>query len=165
LPEPCGRRPRERDLLSTGRGGWYGWNPLEREDTGVPRLLADLPPPKVGDVWLDGPGCDETKGTHKVLALEPPRTLVLHFLRDPVTGRELDAGWEATLVHRYRVVPPGSDRLRPDTALARTRIRTEPSWALLPIKCMGGGTTVMQRRLLDGIKARVEATNPDPKPC
>jgi hypothetical protein len=41
---------------------WYGWNPLEREDTGVFRLLEDIPPARVGDVWLDGPGCNETKG-------------------------------------------------------------------------------------------------------
>jgi hypothetical protein len=42
--------------------------------------------------------------------------------------------------------------------LARTRIRVEPRWAIFPLKWMGGGDTVMQRRLLDGIKVRVEAT-------
>lgn len=36
--------------------------PLEREDTGVFRLLEDIPPAWVGDVGLDGPGCNETKG-------------------------------------------------------------------------------------------------------
>jgi hypothetical protein len=42
--------------MGYGRGGWYGWNPLEREDTGVAYLLGDVPPPKLGDAWLDGPG-------------------------------------------------------------------------------------------------------------
>lgn len=59
--------------MGYGRGGWYGWNPLEREDTGVSRLLEKLPSPRVGDVWLDGPGCDETKGAFTVKAVEPPR--------------------------------------------------------------------------------------------
>jgi hypothetical protein len=48
--------------MGYGRGGFYGWNPLEREDTGVSGLLEAAPPPSVGDVWLDGPGCNETKG-------------------------------------------------------------------------------------------------------
>ncbi len=145
--------------MGYGRGGWYGWNPLEREDTGVSRLLDDVPPPKVGDVWLDGPGCDETKGAFKVKALEPPRTLVLHSVRDPVTGRELDpaekphlfidTGWA---FHLDRIAP------RRTRLLARTRIRMEPGWAILPLKWMGGGDTVMQRRLLEGIKSRVEKT-------
>ena len=56
--------------MGYGRGGWYGWNPLEREDTGVSRLRADLPPPRVGDIWLDGPRCNESKGAWAVRAVE-----------------------------------------------------------------------------------------------
>jgi hypothetical protein len=145
--------------MGYGRGGWYGWNPLEREDTGASELLADLPPPRVGDVWLDGPGCDETKGAWKVEAVEPPRTLVLHSVREPVTGRELDPADKSHLVidtawtfHLDRVAARGT-RL-----LDRVRIRVEPRWAVLALKWMGGGDTVMQRRLLDGIKVRVETT-------
>ncbi len=145
--------------MGYGRGGWYGWNPLEREDTGVSRLLTELPPPSVGDVWLDGPGCDETKGAWKVKAVEPPHTLVLYSARDPVTGREvhpaerphlfIESGWA------FHLDPIAAGRTR---LLARTRVHVEPRWALLPLKWMGGGDTVMQRRLLDGIKARVETT-------
>src|SRR5574342_419117 len=58
--------------MGYGRGGWYGWNPLEREDTGVFGLLKGLSTPRVGDVWLDGPGCDETKGAFTVTAVELP---------------------------------------------------------------------------------------------
>ena len=143
--------------MGFGRGGWYGWNPLERTDTGVSLLLTVLPPPRVGDVWLDGPGCTEAKGAWAVRAVDPPSTLVLHSMRDPITGRELnpaenphlfiDTAW-AFYLDQFA---PGKTRL-----LARTRIRIGPPWAILALKWMGSGDTVMQRRLLDGIKARVE---------
>ena len=145
--------------MGYGRGGWCGWNPLDREDTGASRLLADVPPPGVGDFWLDGPGCDETKGAWKVQAVEPPRTLVLHSVRDPVTGRELDPAEKPHLFidtawafHLDQIAP------RRTRVLARTRVHVEPRWAIHPLKWMGGGDTVMQRRLLDGIKVRVETT-------
>jgi hypothetical protein len=112
----------------------------------------------VGDVWLDGPGCNETKGAWKVKAVEPPHTLTLYTMRDPITGRELDRGTD----HRpyiqsawtFHLVPVGSQRTR---LLVRTRIVIAPEWALLALKWMGGGDTVMQRRLLEGIKARAES--------
>lgn len=147
--------------MGYGRGGWYGWNPLEREDTGVFTLLA-LAPPTVGDVWLDGPGCHETKGAWTVKTLDAPRTLVLHSLRDPITGRELDP----TQKHRLAIdtvwafhldeITPGKTRL-----LARARIRTTPRRVMLAIKWMGAGDAVMERRLLDGIKVRVETRTAD----
>lgn len=145
--------------MGYGRGGWYGWNPLEREDTGVGQLL-HLHPPGVGDVWLDGPGCNEGKGAWTVKAVEPPRTLMLYTRRDPVTGGELgsgakhhpviDTGWA------FDLRPIGPERTR---LVARTRIVVAPRWALLPLRWMGGEDTVMQRRLLDGIKARAEAAS------
>jgi hypothetical protein len=149
--------------LGYGRGGWYGWNPLEREDTGVSRLLPGCQALQVGDVLLDGPGCDRTKGAWTVKAVEPPRTLVLYTMRDPLTGRELDpatkpgrfidCGWAFLL----DPVGPRTTRL-----LARTRVRFGPRWLTLPVtvllvKAIGGGDTVMQRRLLEGIKVRAEA--------
>ncbi len=143
--------------MGYGRGGWYGWNPLEREDTGASRLLEDLPQPRVGDVWLDGPGCDETRGAWQVVAMEPPQTLVLRTVRDPVTGRELDPADSPRLVIDsawvFHLEQIGAGRTR---LLARTRIRVEPAWALPALKWMGAGDTVMQRRLLDGIKNRAE---------
>lgn len=142
--------------MGYGRGGWYGWNPLEREDTGVSELL-QLAPPRVGDVWLDGPGCNEAKGAWTVKAVEPPRTLMLHTRRDPVTGLELDPGARHHSVidsgWTFHLQPVGLQRTR---LLARTRVVVAPRWALIPLRWMGGGDTVMQRRLLDGIKARAE---------
>jgi hypothetical protein len=145
--------------MGYGRGGWYGWNPLEREDTGVGRLL-DEAPPRVGDVWLDGPGCDKGKGAFTVKAVDPPRTLVLHSVRNPITGRELDPGrkWRLLIDTAWAFhldeIGPGRTRL-----LARTRIRIVPRQAIAALRWMGGGDTVMQRRLLDGIKARTEAAH------
>jgi hypothetical protein len=145
--------------MGYGRGGWYGWNPLEREDTGASRLLADFPPPRVGDIWLDGPGCDETTGAWTVRTIDAPLTLVLHSMRDPITGRELDPAdnprlfIDTTWAFQLEELAPRRTRL-----LARTRIRMSPPWAILPLRWMGSGDTVMQRRLLDGIKTRVETT-------
>ena len=145
--------------MGCGRAGWYGWNPLDREDTGAYRLLTEIPPPRVGEIWLDGPGCDETKGAWKLKTVEQPWTLILHSVRDPITGRELDPADRPHLLidsaWGFHLDHIAADRTR---LLARTLIRVEPSWAILTLKWMGGGDTVMQRRLLDGIKIRVEAT-------
>ncbi len=142
--------------MGYGRGGFYGWNPLEREDTGAWRLL-DVVPPAVGDIWLDGPGCDETNGSWKVTAVDPPVTLVLRSMRDPLTGKELDPAADPRLFidsswafHLDRI------GRRSTRLLARTRIAMQPRWALVSLKWLGVGDTVMQRRLLDGVKARVE---------
>jgi hypothetical protein len=149
--------------LGYGRGGWYGWNPLERGDTGVARILHRFQSPNVGDVLLDGPGCDQTTGAWRVKATEPPHTLVLYTMRDPLTGRELDpvakprryidCGWA------FIIDPVGPETTR---LLTRTRVRFGPRWlalpvTVMPVKVLGGGDTVMQRRLLEGIKVRAEA--------
>ena len=154
------------EQLGYGRGGWYGWNPLERGDTGADSLLAGLAPLKVGDVLLDGPGCDETRGAWTVRTAEPPSTLSLYTLRDPTTGRELspdsrprhfiDCGWTFVLL------PDGPTRTR---LVVRTRVRFGPRWmavplTLNPVSLLGAGDTVMQRRLLEGIKARAEHPAP-----
>ncbi|HZD79424.1 MAG TPA: hypothetical protein VE646_05235, partial [Actinomycetota bacterium] len=110
--------------MGYGRGGWYGWNPLEREDTGAFRLLPNLPATKVGDVLLDGPGCDETKGAFEVMTVEAPRTLVLHSARDPLTGREVDPAHKPRLLidtaWSFCLDPIDRRRTR---LLARTRIQ------------------------------------------
>jgi hypothetical protein len=91
--------------------------------------------------------------------MEAPFTLVLHSMRDPITGRELDPADNSQLfidtawAFQLEKLAPPRTRL-----LARTRIRMSPPWALLPLRWMGAGDAVMQRRLLDGIKARAETT-------
>jgi len=142
--------------MGYGRGGWYGWNPLEGADTGVDRLLA-VEEPSEGHVWLDGPGCDETKGAWVVKMVDEPRTLALYTMRDPVDGRELPSGTSRRLWIQsgwsFHLLPMGTQSTR---LLVRTRVVVQPRWALLPLKWIGGGDTVMQRRLLIGIKVRSE---------
>lgn len=145
--------------MGHGRGGWYGWFPLNRKDTAATRIMPEFQQPRVGQVLLDGPGCDQTTGAWTVRAVEPPTTLVLYSLRDPFSGRELDStakphryidtGWTFHLV----AAGPRATRL-----LARTRVAFAPRWLALAAKVVGGGDTVMQNKLLEGIKARAEQT-------
>lgn len=143
--------------LGYGRGGWYGWFPLNRQDTAATQILPQFQHPRAGEVLLDGPDCDQTVGAWTVRAVQPPATLVLYSLRDPFSGRELnpagtprryiDTGWAFHL----EAAGPGATRL-----LARTRAAFAPRWLMLAAKVMGGGDTVMQNKLLEGIKARAE---------
>jgi hypothetical protein len=143
--------------MGYGRGGWYGWFPLNRKDTAATRIIPEFQHPNVGEALLDGPDCDETTGAWAVKAVEPPTTLVLYSLRDPSSGRELDpaakprryidTGWAFYL----DAAGPRTSRL-----LARTRVAFAPRWIALAAKIMGGGDTVMQRKLLEGIKVRAE---------
>jgi hypothetical protein len=145
--------------MGYGRGGWYGWFPLNREDTAATQIIPQFQHPAVGEVLLDGPDCDKTTGAWAVRVVEPPTTLVLYSLRDPFSGRELDpavrprryidTGWAFNL----DAAGPRTTRL-----LARTRVASGPRWFTFAAKVMGGGDTVMQNKLLEGIKARAEKT-------
>jgi hypothetical protein len=61
----------------------------------------------------------------------------------------IDTAWA------FRLDPIERRRTR---LLARTRILVESSWGTLALKWLGAGDTVVQRRLLEGIKTRVETT-------
>lgn len=145
--------------MGYGRGGWYGWFPLNRKDTSATRIIPEFQHPKVGETLLDGPDCDETTGAWTVRTVEPPTTFVLYSLRDPSSGRELDpaadprryidTGWTFHL----DAAGPRTTRL-----LARTRVAFAPRWLALAAKVMGGGDTVMQNKLLEGIMIRAERT-------
>jgi hypothetical protein len=147
--------------MGYGRGGWYGWFPLNRKDTAATQILPQFQQLKVGEVLLDAPGCDWTTGAWAVRAVHPPTALVLYSLRDPFSGRELDpaakprryidTGW----AFHMAAAGPRTTRL-----LARTRVALAPRWLVLAAKVMGRGDTVMQKKLLEGIKARAEQTAP-----
>ncbi len=147
--------------MGYGRGGYYCLSPFDPQhlrDLGV--IQPHLQRLRVGDVWLDGPGCDEGKGAWRVRVIEPGNAVVLQSLRDPFTGRELDptdrgsrwidCSWAFVLVPS----PPRSTRI-----LARTRVRFAPEWAGLAARLVfGAGDTVMQRTMLRGIRERAERT-------
>jgi hypothetical protein len=145
--------------MGWGRGGFYAYSFFD------PRHLADargilprLQMPRVGDVWLDGPGCEETRGAWRVVRLEPGRALVVHSLRDPITGRELDpADRGGRWIDRswaFVVEPKGRATTR---LLVRTRVSFAPAVAGVAARfVLGPGDTVMQRTMLRGIRERAE---------
>ena len=143
--------------MGYGRGGWYGWFPLNRKDTAATQIIPQFQQPRVGQVLLDGPDCDETAGAWAVQAVQPPTTLVLYSLRDPFSGRELDPAVkprryiDTSWAFHLDTAGPGATRL-----LTRTRVALAPRWLMVAAKVMGGGDTVMQNKLLEGIKARAE---------
>ena len=163
--------------LGYSRGGYYGWFPLvddenwlkrhgvdaakEREAAGATRIIPEFQHLEVGNVLLDGPGCGGDKGIWTVKQVVPGRIIALYSCRDIFTGREYDSrdpkrtaftyemGWVFLLGQTDR----GTTRL-----LIRTRLRGN-LWfhPLRPaIAFLGMGDTVMQRTMLQGIKARAE---------
>ncbi len=145
--------------MGWGRGGYYAYSFFDPRHTADARgIVEPLQEVEVGDVWLDGPGCDDTKGAWRVVAVEPGRAVVLHSLRDPITGRELDPAdpggrW---IDASWAFVVEPIDR-RTTRLLARTRVRLAPSWGLPAARLLlGPGDTVMQRTMLDGMRERAE---------
>lgn len=145
--------------MGWGRGGFYAYSFFDPRHTsaarGVVPRLQDL---KVGDVWLDGPECDEAKGAWRVEILEPGRAVVVHSLRDPITGRELDPkerGWRwIDRSWAFVVEPAGRNTTR---LLVRTRVDLAPAMARFAARSVfGPGDTVMQRTMLRGIRERAE---------
>ena len=145
--------------MGYGRGGWYAWSPFAGPGSGrnaqsVDPRFQQLEP---GDVLLDGPGCNERLGAWTVRQLDLERCLVLHSLRDPFTGWELDidepgrrfmdCSWAFVLV-------PGSTQTR---LLVRTRLTCSPRVASAVLRLVfAPGDTVMQRTMLRAIRDRVE---------
>lgn len=147
--------------MGYGRAGYYCFSPFDpRHVHDLDAIEPHLQWLKVGDVWLDGPGCDETKGAWRVRTIEPEQAVVLHSLREPFSGRELDPTvlgprWiDCSWAFVIEPAPSNSTRI-----LARTRVRFTPEWAGLAARLVfGRGDTVMQRTMLRGIRERAERT-------
>jgi hypothetical protein len=147
--------------MGYGRGGWYAFAPFDpRGENTIDVIEPNLQRLKVGDVWLDGSGCDEHKGVWTVASIEPRRALVVRSLRDPFTGVELepadrgdrwlDCSWA------FALEPTGADTTR---LLARTRATFAPAWLGIPLRYVfGAGDTVWHRTMLRGIRERAELT-------
>jgi len=152
--------------MGWGRGGYYAYSFFDPRHTADARgVVPRLQLLKVGDLWLDGPGCDETKGAWRVAAVEPGRALVVHSLRDPISGRELDPkdrGNRWIDVSWAFVLEP-VDRAR-TRLLVRTRVRFAPAWGGLAARLvLTPGDTVMQRTMLRGMRERAERYASRPK--
>jgi hypothetical protein len=150
--------------LGYGRGGYYGDLPWWRGERGrgvavsAHRVMPEHQRLEVGEVLLDGAGCDASHGAWTVRWVEPDRWLVL-FSSRTLDGREVDphaepkprtyfdCSWVFVLVPEDK----GATRL-----LVRSRIRMVPAWALHGAGFLMLGDTVMQRAMLRGIKRRAE---------
>ena len=147
--------------MGWGRGGWYWWADRFREDrASATRVLARFQALEVGDVLLDGPECDGSKGAWTVRAVDPGRSIVLYSVRDPITGEELDLRLGPTrfIDCSWTFALQPVDR-RTTRLLVRTRVDFAPGWATPLVRLLGAGDTVMQRTMLQSIKERAERTH------
>jgi hypothetical protein len=144
--------------MGWGRGGWYWWaDSLVEDGESQRQIRPEFQSLKLGDVLLDGPGCDRTKGAWAVRAVDPGRSLVLYSVRDPLTGVEIDPKAEPHpfIDCSWTFVLQPLDA-RTTRLLARTRMRFGPGWMDPIARLLGAADTVMQRTLLQGIRERAE---------
>jgi hypothetical protein len=150
--------------LGYGRGGYYGDLPWWRGERGrgpaasADRILPEFQRLDLGDVLLDGSGCDATHGAWTVRVVEPGGSLVL-FSSRTLDGREVDPRAEPKprlffdCSWAFVLVPTGEAVTR---LLVRSRLRMVPGWALRGAEFLTLGDTVMQRAMLRGIRQWAE---------
>jgi proline iminopeptidase len=151
--------------LGYGRGGWYSDMPWWKDPdghTGARSSAATVLPRyqdlAVGDVLLDGAGCDEDTGAWTVVRLDPERALVL-YSRRTLSGRELREGQRlpsSSFACSWSFVLRSTGD-RATRLLVRTRLEYRPAWMVRLLAILRQGDTVMQRAMLLGIKRRAEA--------
>lgn len=148
--------------MGFGRGGWYGWYPMENGGRGsAPTILAQWQARAVGDVIPDGPRAGEGLGIWRVVELERPTTMVLFSRRVAMTGREIIddvVADEPTIECSWAfVVRPSANGCR---LIVRVRARflavDNGLAARLARRVFDVGDTVMEWTMLDGIKQRAE---------
>lgn len=155
-----------------GRGGWYADRPWRRDAEGrrgrkaSAEHLIGAQEVTVGQVLLDGPGCDETTGAWTVRVAEPARALVLASCRT-LSGREVDPDAAPPRVYRdcsraFALRPAGAQT----RLVVRTRVRLYPDNR--PVRLVAAalalGDRATQRAMLLGIKRRVEDAQTEPGP-
>jgi hypothetical protein len=149
--------------MGSGRGGWYSYDCIDNDgNPSATTILQEFQFIAPGDVF---PALPRAKDAFIVTTVEPPRNLVLtvpgkdgsilvtwEFLLQPV-------GSDTRLLVRGRVsqgwppLPPG---IRPIERIYRLLARLPRP---LMIAIGGFGHTVMEVRMLRGIKRRAEARN------
>jgi hypothetical protein len=148
------------------RAGWYSYDALESavgvgdfaEGGSSRRIIPELQNLKVGDLVPAGP---EELGWFKVVEIIPERALVLRATINPLTGRATtleEAGasgpfFDGTWVFNLDEITPGETRL-----MARLRGTYRPDWvAGLAYTILEPVHFLMERKMLEGIRERVEA--------
>jgi proline iminopeptidase len=145
--------------MGWGRGGYYAYAPLDPHHANdLDEIAPHLQEPKPGDRWPDRPGAPEEAGGFTVSSVDPGHAIVLHSLREPLGGRELDPKHPGTrwmdCSWAFVLLPEGRSSTR---LLVRTRIKLVPAWGLLPARLvLASADTVMQRTMLQGIRERAE---------
>lgn len=160
--------------MGYGRGGWYAWSPLGGDKgigpklVSVERIMIEFQQLKVGDILLDGPGCDKNKGAWTVKMFYLNRALVLYSAREISTGKEFkvngpkpaDMYFECSWAFVLEPIDKTNTRL-----VLRTRANIGPDQRAQFIRFLfTPGDTAMQRSMLDGIKERVEQSSSDKGP-
>ena len=141
------------------RGGWYSYDRLERamgagdfaEGGSARRIVPQLQGLAVGDtVGLSA------AGGPLVVGLDPQRSLVLHYRMDLVTAGEASKRSRAILDWTWAFV------LKPTDVgcqlLVRVRANPRPSWLGLLLPALEPVHFLMERKMLQTLKQRIEAS-------
>ena len=149
--------------MGYGRGGWYGWYPMENGGRGsAPHVLREWQDLALGDLIPDGPRAAEGLGVWRVVDLVPERLLVLYSRRVAVTGREVARGAE---VREPTIECSWTFALEPTWTGSRLIVRVRVHFLAVDDGLLGRltrrlfdvGDTVMENTMLAGIKRRAEA--------
>jgi hypothetical protein len=150
--------------MGYGRAGYYTW--YRYDNGGVPsatRIIPELQGLKVGDVVPDGPKVDQGFGVWRVVALDPPRALLLRSRRNLVDGREIpvddtsdDAFVDCTWAFVLEEAPCETTKVLVRVRASLHRVRRPALAGRAARLLFGVGDTVMERTLLEGLRQRVE---------
>lgn len=149
--------------MGYGRAGWYTW--YRHDNGGVPsawEIVPELQDLDLGHVIPDGPRADAGFGRWRVAVIVAPNVLVLHSRRDPFTGREVDDpdaedGLFVDTTWAFQLEERGDLTRLVVRVRAKVHGRTGRATIALVRALVGVGDMVMERSLLEGIRARVEA--------
>jgi hypothetical protein len=143
------------------RGGWYSYDRLEKavgigdfaDGGSAQRILPDLQSLIPGDTVDLSPN-----GGFTVVGLKPERSLVLRIPMDPLTGGPASHSSRVVLDWTWAFV------LQPTTQGCRLIIRVRgdlrPRWLALTLPLLDPIHLMMERKMLQTIKQRAEASNP-----
>jgi hypothetical protein len=142
--------------MGGGRAGWYSHDELDNAGRPSARvIIPELQRLELGDVLRESPGARDGL---TVVALDPPRSLVLASMRDRAADEDVEFFsplpehyWRATWAFALRPIDAGHTRL-----VARASVDFSPTSVGLRVLWMRPIHRVMQRAQLLNIAARAE---------